>query len=320
MSNVNKLISESSDYQVVKESNDKLISKWDRTGLLEGMETDFKKSGMARLLENQAAQLLKEGPSVSSPSGGSVGTGYKGDEEWSGVALPLVRRIFAEIAAQDFVSVQPMNLPSGLVFYLEFQHGTATGPFTNGGNVFGNTGEFSPSGAAAPYGEDSGFYGAGRYGYSISQSIANGATTTAGTLPSLQDINFDMELSASSNGKLYLVKTDAVTLSSSYDDQAIRAFDFAFKADLGADAVTSATVLKRFTKVDADNKINLIVSASGALTASSVVSVGFYKQNTEASRGDFEDTKGNAADTETLNIPEIKIQLQSRPIVAKHVS
>ena len=27
-------------------------------------------------------------------------------EEWSGVALPLVRRVFAEIAAKDFVSVQ----------------------------------------------------------------------------------------------------------------------------------------------------------------------------------------------------------------------
>ena len=45
-------------------------------------------------------------------------------EEWSGVALPLVRRIFGELAAQDFVSVQPMNLPSGLIFYLDFKYGT----------------------------------------------------------------------------------------------------------------------------------------------------------------------------------------------------
>jgi hypothetical protein len=38
----------------------------------------------------------------------------QGSEEWAGVALPLVRRIFAEFAAKEFVSVQPMNLPSGL--------------------------------------------------------------------------------------------------------------------------------------------------------------------------------------------------------------
>ena len=61
-----------------------------------------------------------------------------GSEEWSGVALPLVRRIFGEIAAQDFVSVQPMNLPSGLVFYLDFKYGKTTavggyGTTTNGG-------------------------------------------------------------------------------------------------------------------------------------------------------------------------------------------
>ena len=46
-------------------------------------------------------------------------------EEWSGVALPLVRRIFGELAAQDFVSVQPMKLPSGLIFYLDFKYVTA---------------------------------------------------------------------------------------------------------------------------------------------------------------------------------------------------
>ena len=44
-------------------------------------------------LENQAGQLIQEA---------SV-TGGQNAEEWSGVALPLVRRIFGELAAQDFV-------------------------------------------------------------------------------------------------------------------------------------------------------------------------------------------------------------------------
>ena len=114
------------------------------------------------------------------PGGSSV---EAGSEEWSGVALPLVRRIFGEIAAQDFVSVQPMNLPSGLVFYLDFKYGTTTGGNqgvgygTNlgaevaGGDVnslAGKTGPNSPSGSSAPFGVG-GLYGQGRYDYSINQ-------------------------------------------------------------------------------------------------------------------------------------------------------
>ena len=51
--------------------------------------------------------------------------------------LPLVRRIFG--GRQDFVSVQPMNLPSGLIFYLDFKYGDATTGFTQNSDVFGNT-------------------------------------------------------------------------------------------------------------------------------------------------------------------------------------
>ena len=115
-----------------KDNAKALVVKWERTGLLDGLDDDWGKSSMAQLLENQARQLIKEAPSTTSPSAGSVGSGFKGDEEWSGVALPLVRRIFGEIAAQDFVSVQPMNLPSGLVFYLDFQYGNARGGMTKG--------------------------------------------------------------------------------------------------------------------------------------------------------------------------------------------
>ena len=117
-----------------------LVSKWEKTGLLDGLNEEFKRSSMATLLENQAKQLINEF-SVTSPTGGGSGGNYKGDEEWSGVALPLVRRIFGEIAAQEFVSVQPMNLPSGLVFYLDFQHGTNRSGYANGDPVFGKTGK-----------------------------------------------------------------------------------------------------------------------------------------------------------------------------------
>ena len=86
-----------------------LLGKWERTGLLEGLG-DINRSNMARLLENQAAQLLKE---TSTMSGGDV-------EGFASVAFPIVRRVFGNLLAQDLVSVQPMSLPSGLIFFLDF--------------------------------------------------------------------------------------------------------------------------------------------------------------------------------------------------------
>jgi hypothetical protein len=87
-----------------------LISKWENTGLLEGIGDDTLRNGMARLLENQAKELLRES---SSMSGGDV-------EGFAAVAFPLVRRVFGNLIANDLVSVQPMSLPSGLIFFLDF--------------------------------------------------------------------------------------------------------------------------------------------------------------------------------------------------------
>ena len=84
-----------------------LLEKWEKTGLLEGLGDDTKRSAMSRLLENQAAQLLKE---ASSMAAGDV-------EGFASVAFPIVRRVFGGLLAQDLVSVQPMSLPSGLVFF-----------------------------------------------------------------------------------------------------------------------------------------------------------------------------------------------------------
>jgi hypothetical protein len=87
-----------------------LLTKWERTGLLEGLESDRKRQSMARLLENQAKELLRE---ASTMAGGDV-------EGFAAVAFPIVRRVFAGLIANDLVSVQPMSLPSGLIFFLDF--------------------------------------------------------------------------------------------------------------------------------------------------------------------------------------------------------
>ena len=98
-----------------------LLTKWEKTGLLEGLENDHKRAGMARLLENQAKQLLKETSVMAASGGGDV-------QGFSAVAFPLVRRVFAGLFANDIVSVQPMSLPSGLIFFLDFTASDATTP------------------------------------------------------------------------------------------------------------------------------------------------------------------------------------------------
>ena len=188
---VNNELLDASPIKKQKEEAQKLVTKWEKSGLLEGIDNEWQKSGMATLLENQARQLISEN-SKTSPN---AGTGV-GDEEWSGVALPLVRRVFGNIVAQELVSVQPMNLPSGLVFFLDFKYGNSFGKFTEGDSLAGATGPNSPSGSAGPYGEG-GFYGEGRYGYTISQSNLVVKTTGNGASASFQDIDFNSELSAS---------------------------------------------------------------------------------------------------------------------------
>jgi len=111
-----------------------LLNKWGQTGLLEGLTDDHQRSTMARLLENQAKELLRE---ANTMSGNDV-------EGFASVAFPIVRRVFAGLIANDLVSVQPMSLPSGLIFFLDFTfgedlNGVNASPRTRLGNSSANS-------------------------------------------------------------------------------------------------------------------------------------------------------------------------------------
>ena len=110
-----------------------LLNKWSQTGLLEGLQTERQKSAMARLLENQAKELLRESSSMTA---GDV-------EGFAAVAFPIVRRVFAGLIANDLVSVQPMSLPSGLIFFLDFTYSGEIGAggeqLSRMGNKAGNS-------------------------------------------------------------------------------------------------------------------------------------------------------------------------------------
>ena len=121
--------------------NRRLTEKWNRTGLLRGLE-GVHKENMARLLENQTAQVLRE---VNTLGAGGGSASASGDlRGFTNIAFPIVRRVFGGLVANDLVSIQPMSLPSGLLFYLDYTYGSNRGGTTG---VDGST----TSGATASY-------------------------------------------------------------------------------------------------------------------------------------------------------------------------
>lgn len=102
----------------------RLLEKWSRTGLLRGLDGSRRET-MAQLLENQAAQVLKESNSLS--TGGANLTSSGQIQGFSNIAFPIVRRVFGGLVANELVSIQPMSLPSGLIFYLDYTYGSNVG-------------------------------------------------------------------------------------------------------------------------------------------------------------------------------------------------
>lgn len=107
--------------------NRRLVEKWSRTGLLRGL-SGVNRENMACMLENQASQVLREQNTLASSDGYPAAGNIRG---FSNVAFPIVRRVFGGLIANDLVSIQPMSLPSGLLFYLDYSYGTAQGGSTD---------------------------------------------------------------------------------------------------------------------------------------------------------------------------------------------
>ena len=194
MSNlVQSLLESANPYENQMGVAQRLAKKWAKSGLLEGLK-DYDKNNMALILENQAKQLVMEQSSTGGGAGASGATFTPGvGEQWAGVALPLVRKIFGQIAAKEFVSVQPMNLPAGLVFFLDFQYGTSGKlPFstTAGSNSLYGT-QSTVGDSTFGNNADGGLYGPGRFGYSINQFSASVATVKLAS--AIEDENWLIE-------------------------------------------------------------------------------------------------------------------------------
>ena len=324
MSNlVQSLLESANPYQDQLGVSQKLSKKWAKSGLLEGLK-DYDRNNMSVILENQAKQLVME----QSSTGGNVTNGATftpgNGEQWAGVALPLVRKIFGQIAAKEFVSVQPMNLPAGLVFYLDFQYGNNIPlPFQKGQSVYGNLVQTNNSG----FGNDAtgGLYGQGRFGYSINQFSASNVAVVAAAQATMADVNFNQEYSGSgNNSQLVKLTFTTASISTVMDTNGVRAFELS-----GSSAVSPATVINDFTQLDNSGNIYFFVTGSSVAQVNAVtgsVSVFYNKQTNFQTRGDFEDapqdtpapfSNPNAASSASIVIPEINVQMKSETISAK---
>jgi len=285
---INQLLEGSqSNFKNLQADASRLADKWTQSGLLEGYSNEIEKNNMAMILENQAKQIVSEGSTTGTGSSFSA----SGGEQWAGVALPLVRKVFAQIAAKDFVSVQPMNLPSGLVFYLDFKYGTTKDGFTVDDNMYGNVSTANDK-MDADQDAAGGLYGAGRFGYSINAKAAAGAAVTVANATSAS-INFDDSLAIAS------FDTVSIALPADADKEGVRAFGLA-----------GIAVLPQYTKIVGSNVVFVVVDSAVTNAATHVLN--YHVAPNDNTRGDFED-----ANATPISIPEINVELASEAIVAK---
>ena len=340
MSNINSLLeSSASGWKNMQSDAARIAAKWAKTGLLEGLGGEVEKNNMALILENQAKQLVVESSTNTAGTGGTftVGTGA----QWAGVALPLVRKVFGSISTKEFVSVQPMNLPSGLVFFLDFQYdggkAAPAGPFGPGGDVYGATSSmYGNTNPGTGVNASNGLYGAGRFAYSINQFSASVAVSRSKA--TWADVKYAAELSASIANNEYSKVTyfvGAGTTVTNPDFKGVRAFVPASGAAAAPQDEIYARLLPEFTTTNGTTTISFIFSGSASgSSAGDVPGTGsavsnnflFYNvQPTDNYRGDFEDQSGTrggfpnaeSSTADQLAIPQINVQLKSEAIVAK---
>jgi len=305
-----------------------LVKKWAKTGLLEGLKTQQTVNNLAVLLENQAKELLRES---STMAGGDV-------EGFASVAFPLVRRVFGGLIANELVSVQPMSLPTGLIFFLDFQSdrtrlGGTAADSVYGGGVVGSaiTGGVSLTGANI----EKGFYNLSS-GYSsptgsVSVTYTNVASGTVGADPNaantwtgtaayiaLRDqlVQWDIDIAS---GTVACVQTAPISSFTSLDLRNLVAI---------TPTVGQGRVQRRLTRIDPLNANNLIfvtvatasestfVLASGSLGALTTTFPITDARTAGTSLGSIVGTSTWGLEA-VANIPEIDINVSTAPIEAE---
>lgn len=283
----------------------KKLQKWERTGLLEGLKKK-EKPLMARLLENQARELLRESSETADIQG------------FQAIALPLVRRTFGNLLAQEIVSVQPMSLPAGLVFWLDFEYGSNRAgvgktDWVRGGSLYGNP--LSPLTGGAD-----GTGGHYNLANSYTQRLASASIgLIASSSATWANVDYDPALSAAvALGQLFYVQVDLDDDASftNIDDTNFKSFEIS-----GA-ATTNTLVNKYLPHHNRYNKTTKVLTVyytgSQRLNSGSAVQVAYVKKDahTAGTGGSVVNPAFEYAFDGSDLIPEIDIKVASHPIVA----
>jgi len=326
-----------------------LLNKWTRTGLLEGIESDVTKNSMARLLENQAKELLRESTTMA---GGDV-------EGFAAVAFPIVRRVFGQLIANEIVSVQPMSLPSGLIFFLDFSYGnkrpsgTGSDVATTSDSLYGGgrlasqiTGGVRLGSTAEPQFAEKGFYALNQGYSSPIKGLTTAATVVAsGTVGSTytfgsvayQNIGGDklVQFDADLSGSVVCVATVSKSALTNLNTDAL--VTITITSSLGA---AGGKQVRRLTAADPTDstKLLIVTVATGSETTDNLKSAlnatlgfqyaaadKFSASNAIGSvvgaadwllESDVTTVSGNIGDTATSAIPEIDIKVDSIAVTA----
>jgi hypothetical protein len=316
--NLNMLLEGANPWKSQQAEAARVAGKWAKSGLLEGISSEIERNNMAVILENQAKQLVVETNTTTGTNSMLGGTG----ENWAGIALPLVRRVFAEIVAKDFVSVQPMAMPSGLVFYLDFQYGDSKTPFSAGKSLYGSLADVQGTDTDITNVDPTGgLYGQGRFGYSMNQFSASVTNTTASYATAASNslapfVNYDSRYIGTATTLYTVVISDAQLATLSLPDfLSVQAWI------PSGSGLSPANVLQQFTNYASGSGLTFVTNAAPNVSGTTVT-LFYNKQTTPASRGDFEADRTDVSVPNSLNatqiaIPTVNIQLKSDSIVAK---
>jgi hypothetical protein len=324
-----------------------LLSKWEKTGLLEGLDGDRKRNSMARLLENQAKELLRESSSLGA---GDV-------EGFAAVAFPIVRRVFAGLIANDLVSVQPMSLPSGLIFFLDFVFspdaggaGAAGAKHPRMGNASGDSiygsdevGSQITGGVDLVGDQKQGFSGPLRdgatgYAYASPSGSQNGAIATANasytsftlngsvTQTNKKRIGFDADLLAVTDSSLSVIVCDIqkaaiLTTAGLVDYNNLSPFQLATtNLNVGgaggafADALGGVTTLKQIRRLTAH-----VASTDATIMDAGAVGGDAIRLVLAVGSGDYTADQAAAAIDNTINAADLTFPVADKIVASSTV-
>lgn len=189
MSNTLKVLRElasNQKYATKKDYARQCVARWKRSGLLEGLQKDAnKESQVAMILENQLRHTLNESNTIGVGGGALSDNGVLADSKniqgYTAIAFPMVRKIFGNTIANNVASIQTLNQPTGLIFYLDFVYGSNVGGDveTRGSNA-GQSPDTSGPRPERDYKVATYARGQSMFGEPVAEAVRSGATRIGG--------------------------------------------------------------------------------------------------------------------------------------------